>query len=337
MPEEVLPVAAWDAVGDRTTAEMVRMAYRLILGREPESEAAVQHGLSYRTVSQLRAAFLASDEFRPKIAAMLAHTVLPAQPLGAPALDVEWLADAPTAAALLAHVQRAWNRLGLERPHWSVLSSDNFLPEQIAANEKHFYASGADDTAQLVATLARHGASPATHPHILEFGCGVGRVTPHLARRFARVTALDVSASHMAMAKAQVERSDVANVTFQLVGAANFAMAAPFDLWFSRIVLQHNPPPIIAMILRRALACLAPDGLAVFQIPTYASMYRFRIADYLAAMDRSEGIEMHLLPQEVVFRLAAEAGCVPVEVVQDRAVGAGWISQTFTLRKRSGN
>jgi hypothetical protein len=111
-------------------------------------------------------------------------------------------------------------------------------------------------------------------------------------------------------------------------------MAEPFDVWFSYIVLQHNPPPVIAMVLRRALSMLAPGGVAIFQLPTHALGYRFDLAAYLAA-PVSDAIEVHCLPQSVVFRLAAEAGCVPLEVREDTAMGppSHWLSNSFVFAK----
>jgi SAM-dependent methyltransferase len=111
-------------------------------------------------------------------------------------------------------------------------------------------------------------------------------------------------------------------------------MTAPFDLWFSRIVLQHNSPPIIALILRRALSLLAPGGVAVFQVPTYAKNYAFMLDRYLGRLDQDGQIEMHVLPQHVVFAIAAEAGCVALEVLEDGSIGiANWQSSTFAVHK----
>jgi len=93
--------------------------------------------------------------------------------------------------------------------------------------------------------------------------------------------------------------------------------------------------------LRRAFALLRPGGLAVFQVPTYARGYAFRLAPYLAGLggggpDRAGEIEMHVLPQPVVFLLAREAGCDPLEVLEDLSAGPSmnWNSTTFVFRKR---
>ena len=309
----------------------------------------VKYSLTYVTVERLRAAFLRSPEFRgicqgemrlavtpPPLAQPAAIPSLPARvPLDASPLNIEWRADAATATALLAHVRDTWTRLGIEQPHWSAFPEERFRPDRIEANEAAFFASGGNDVAQLLAILRRNGVDPAALPRAFEFGCGIGRVTAHLARAFREVTVCDVSASHMAIAQDKVYESGARNLAFHLADSAEFGMAAPFDLWFSRIVLQHNPPPIIAMILRRAFALLAPGGIAVFQVPTYAAGYGFNIAAYLAGLGGEGQIETHVLPQPVVFQLAREAGCQTLEVLEDSSAGpAGhWNSTIFVMRK----
>lgn len=324
-------------MADELTPETVRLAYRLILGREPESEEVVAGSLGYGTLARLRAAFFASDEFNALVQGPLVqgHASPATVPLDAPPIAVETAIGPDAAATLLAHVERTWRRLGEEQPHWSVLSADQFKPDLIAENEGTFYASGADDAAMLLAVLRRHGFAPDQFPRLLEYGCGLGRVTAHLARVFPFVTACDISRSHLRQAERTLARAGATNVAFRLAGLPWFGMHDTFDLWFSRIVLQHNPPPVIAMILRRALACLAPGGLAVFQVPTYAVGYRFAVDEYLRGAGRQDGIEMHVLPQRIVFEIAREAGCAPLEVREDAAAGhpATWLSNLFAFRK----
>jgi SAM-dependent methyltransferase len=317
------------------TRESIHWAYRLLLGREAENESVVADALGYGSLAQLRQAFLDSPEFR----GMLESPQPQASrvPVDCPPQVIEWSTDGSTLSRLLDHVRKTWTKLGQEKPHWSVLSSDDFLPENIAATERAFFESGRSDLRSLLAVLARHGLSPDSFPRLFEFGCGLGRVTPFFAERFLEVTACDVSPSHMAVAQAVVRKAGRKNVSFELVNDVDFGMTRPFDLWFSRIVLQHNSPPIIAMILRQALALLAPGGLAVFQVPTYALGYSFSLSEYLANVGKDRGIEMHVLPQEVVFRLAREAGSFPLEVLDDGHAGPphAWQSNTFVFQKQS--
>ncbi len=308
------------------TAETIRDAYRLFLGRVP-SDSEVSHWARIPSVAELRNRFLASDEFAIKVRQLpIPNRIGPT----APRIRVDWRADAATEAHLLEHVRRTWIALGQEKAHWSVLSADQFLPDRIEKNREAFYRSGDGLVATLVATLARQGIAPDQLPHVVEFGCGVGRVTPHLAARFTAVTATDISHPHLEMAKA-VTKSP--NVHFALTELPDFGIPDGCDLWFSYIVLQHNPPPVMALILRRAFEALRPGGMAVFQVPVYASRYAFDLADYLRRPPSTE-IEMHCLPQSVVFALAAEAGCVPLEVREDNAIPTpGWVSYLFALQR----
>jgi hypothetical protein len=108
----------------------------------------------------------------------------------------------------------------------------------------------------------------------------------------------------------------------------------PVDLVFSVIVLQHNPPPLIAHVLRKLLGTLRPGGVAFFQVPTYARGYRFETAKYLRSKPRTDCVEMHVLPQAEVFSIVASSACETLEVLPDSCVGdPDWISNTFLVRK----
>ena len=80
---------------------------------------------------------------------------------------------------------------------------------------------------------------------------------------------------------------------------------------------------------------LLPEG-SLFQVPTYAVGYAFQVDRYLDDPGASQGIEMHCLPQQAVFQIAAEAGCVPLEIREDNDTGhpSVFVSNTFLFGKR---
>jgi hypothetical protein len=116
-------------------------------------------------------------------------------------------------------------------------------------------------------------------------------------------------------------------------GCGGFGMSASYDLWFNRLVLQYNPPPLIATILERALTLLRPRGLAIFQVRVYLAGYRFKIDEYLRQQANHGPSEMHLLPQSAILDLAHRAGCRLLEIRQEDSAGMPWISQFFTFEK----
>jgi len=312
----------------------IESVYRLLLGRSPHpDEIAIWR--TAQSMDSLRIATLRSDEFGALLCRVRndLRDPIPARlPINLPEAVVESEVTPPQMETLLQRVSQTWTQLGRDRPHWSVLSSDYFLPDKIEQTRCDFYASGSEDVDLIHQVLRRHAKVAPKCPRVVEYGCGVGRVTPHLADAFGNVTAIDISTTHMELARHAVGRR---TVDFRLARWPEFGMARPFDLWFSRLVLQHNPPPLIVLILRRAFELLAPGGMAVFQLPTFAAGYEFEVSRYLKHAPSEGTIEVHCLPQRTVFEVAAEAGCVPVEIREDMDMGPPncWLSNTFVFAK----
>ncbi len=325
--------------------EVVTAAFRLILGRSPESPETLAHHRRFPSEAALRRALLKSREFATLYARMSAEEIAQkaAQPEAAKAAahaderpgtvplllargilpemgPVETTAAPEAEAALWARVEASWRRMGEDAAHWSVLTHDLFRPERLEENRAAFEATAAVEGVLIDAALERAGGIDPSGLHALEIGCGVGRATRALAERVARVTAVDISAPHLAVAARELAAAGHAHVTLRHVTrVADYGDLGPVDLAYSRLVLQHNPPPIQAAILARVFAALAPGGLAVLQVVTYGRHYTYRVADDLRA--KAGAMEMHVLPQAEIFRLMAEAGVVPLEVQEDFAAG----------------
>ncbi len=316
------------------TREQVVQAYRLILGREPENEEVIEHHIgTHEDVDSLRMAMLQSAEFRQ--AALASSWLLPMDEC--PRIDVETaVAGERELRALFERVAGSWNAFGASEPYWSVLTGEEFRMDRFDEHAQEYLGSGESDVTRLLAWLERNGIKPASLAMCLEYGCGTGRITRWLAGRFERVWACDISEPHLKLAREYLAGAGCGNVELALVsGVASLDELPSADLVFSVIVLQHNPPPLIAHVLRRLLDVLRPGGVAFFQVPTYARGYRFKVADYLRSRPRTDRVEMHLLPQRDVFSIAAASGCETLEVLPDGCVGdPDWISNTFLVRKR---
>ena len=310
--------------------EMVTWAYRLFLDREPESLEAVKSFAGRDRTSDIRFVFQGSDEYRARNAFFLRDV------RSKDRRAIESHASDSDKKLICDFVASVWMDLGREMPHWSVLSSNQFRPDNISASQNEFYDSGSDDVDVLLSAFARTGMDPCGIGHVVEFGCGVGRVTKFLADEFAHVSAIDISSSHLLLAEQRLGGLKIDNVAFIQAEFPDFGLPDAYDLWVSRIVLQHNPPPIIQMILERALTGLRAGGVAVFQVPTYAPNYTFSARQYVESLgEKTRGIEMHCLPMEDVFEIVCDSNCVPLEVTRDDAVSdPGWISTQFVVRKR---
>ena len=304
--------------------EIVVWAYQKLLGRDPESEEVIAEKLAFSSPFAVVKAIVDTAEFALRNARYMDKYAGP--------LDVEWRAEPAVLTTLRAHISETWRRLGEERPYWSVLTGPEFLTVSTAEQKQTFYDSGADDLRMLLATLSRIGRRPEEFPEVFEFGCGLGRVTSHLCKQFSHVVAADISPPHLALARLALNELGAANVDLKYATALDFGMSEPYDLWFNQLVLQHNPPPLVAAILERALMLLRPQGLAIFQMPVYLAGYRFKIEEYLRQPASDTPFEMHLLPQSAILDLAHHAGCRLLEIRQEN-VAAPLISQFFTFEK----
>lgn len=318
------------ALSAKATPEDVRACYRLILGREPENDEVVERHLAGGpTLAAVRMRFFNSAETRN-----LVPSRPPTLPLAPQRLQVEVDASPEVLTAMLARTASYWEQIGTEAPHWSVLTQDRFRPDEIPRHKAAFYATGNHDSTLVSDLLARHGMTPDELPLCVEYGCGVGRATLALANVFKRIIACDISAPHLALARKEAAARQVKNVAWHRGTQEQLMPRGRWNLWYSRLVLQHNPPPVMAHLLRLAFRGLAPGGVAIFQLPTHCIGYRFSIERYMTRPDEPN-MEMHVLPQATVFALAAEARLEILEVREDSSVGArtNWLSNLFVLRR----
>ena len=231
--------------------EEVIWCYRLLLGREPESRDIVLQHMKCDNRSALVRGFLGSEEFASGLAAWI-----PRLPLATDKIDVEVDATDSQLARLNKRIRLEWSHLGIERPHFSVLSAPQFLPENIESSITDFWASGEAEVASLERVLERHQFSSAKAKTCVEYGCGVGRVTAALARRFGRVYAYDISPAHLALAKKHLAENRIDNVDLILCAEQSLQELSSCDFFYSCIVFQHNPPPVILRLVETALEAL---------------------------------------------------------------------------------
>jgi SAM-dependent methyltransferase len=327
-----------------------RALYGVFLFRDPDPAgfaSAIQQLRSGRTVEDLLNWCLRSPEFAarwqrfiatyvgPQAAPAPGQSAVPLRyvPLDAAVMHVECHASTSELAELIHRIGEAWTSMGSTRPYHSVLSAENFLPENINKEATDaFWASGSKEVARVQSMLMKHGFDSTTSKICVEYGCGVGRVTSPLARTFKEVYAYDVSTTHLEIARARAVHS---NIEFFLCTHDIFRTGLKnCDFFYSNIVFQHNPPPLILKVISLALEALRPGGIAVFQVPTYGLGYSFSIREYLDSPKHND-MEMHALPQPEIFALIAAASCELREVREDGHIGriGQWISNTFVVRR----
>lgn len=321
------------------TKEEISLAYQLFLGRDPES-ADVVNSLSQtaHTTQQLREVFIKSPEFVNRMADLLQkpQTMRHRHPFALPQIPVQTEAPEELMAQMFERIHKEWEHLGATEPYWSVVTQPQYYQVEFEAHREQFYSSGNQACQTFLAALRRCGVNPSTLGTCLEVGCGVGRVTGFLAAAFGKVIAADISAQHLQIAQNHLRGQGIANVEFaHWQSVQQLQELPPLDAVMSVITLQHNPPPVMAWMLKQLLQRLRPGGVAYFQVPTYRNGYLFELERYLHSSPPST-LEMHFLPQQAVFALVADCACLCLEVREDAMVGDEdkMLSNTFLVQKR---
>ncbi len=306
--------------------ELVAACYRVLLGRNPENEGVLREK-TLQTYDQLLETFINCEEYINR-----APNQTKIQYMTAPS-EIEVRVEAAELAEMFERIRIEWSELGDTDPYWSVLTEDAFRKNAISPEATaEFYATGSEAARTIDIVARRCGTVVAPSGVCLEFGCGVGRVTSHLARRFRQVIAVDISPSNLALCEKNLRDNDISNVETILIKSPDEVKALPgFDFLNSTIVFQHNPPPVQRYLLSTLLSKLSRGGSFLFQIPTQLPGYRFRISEYLAS--RARGMEMHCLPMAEIFRVFAEQRLTPLEVLLDGWTGLYGSHSFFGVRQ----
>jgi len=317
------------------SADDVRYGYRFMLGREVESDDVIQNALlAYPTFEALRAALLASEEFRFAQAVRAGSALRHPFP-DAPPQVVTRLTPAQRARLITATIAQRI-ALGETEPHWSTMPQDAFRAARMDETTRAaFEETGKVEVERFLAALKRGGIAPGQLRHCVELGCGVGRLTRVLAGALPRVTGTEVSASHLAVARSGLDAAGLETLNLVLLnGAAAFERVPRCDALVSIGWLQLLPPPVACYFLERMLERLNPGGIAYLQLVTGLLGYAY---DAATAEPPAPGeVQTHAIPQPALFALLAEQGCNLVEIREDPATSPQLLSNTLLARKQSG-
>lgn len=158
-----------------------------------------------------------------------------------------------------------WEALGEIDPLYAILSAPSAKHGEW--DEQAFLATGQADADRVMAACEALGL-PRHHRASFELGCGVGRITRALARRFDRSVGVDISQAMIDRAVSMnADRGNCEWFVNDVPDLRAFDDGA-FDLVLSFIVLQHVPDRVaISSYLREMARILAPGGALVVQMP----------------------------------------------------------------------
>ena len=245
-------------------------------------------------------------------------------------------------------LKTTWAELGRVDPLWAVATREETRGGKWDLHE--FCQTGEQDVARYYQLLRTHGFCPSRLNHILDFGCGVGRLSVAWSSRAEFVTGVDISPSMIG--KGQALLAGVKNVHLQVNEEPNLKCFpdAEFDLICSHICLQHMAWPIAAGYLREFGRVCRPEGWVAFQLPARqltvisGSQIRKKLVDLLPfGLDRvyrrwRRGcpviFEMHYTRPLLVHQTALESGLTELHREPDRSAGESIESFIYLFQKK---
>jgi SAM-dependent methyltransferase len=139
-----------------------------------------------------------------------------------------------------------------------------FIIDHYEGPPELFYASGAKHWADMKEALVYFGAwayEPRRRDVGIEIGCGVGRMTIHVARDFHEFRAYDISARMISHAP------PLPNGFYVAGGAADIAYLKQYaDYVLSMLVFQHMPRATFLEYVDEAHEALRPGGIFCTQM-----------------------------------------------------------------------
>jgi len=239
--------------------------------------------------------------------------------------------------AHFTRLRQVWETLGEEDPLWAVVSRPDKRGGRWELQD--FLATGREDVARFRSALHALPAAPDRFAHVLDFGCGVGRLSLAWADHADRVTGVDISEPMVRQARRLA--ADRPQLEFVVNPRPDLSVFpdATFDLCFSHICLQHMPWSLAAGYLREFARVCRPGGWLAFQLPSRPqagsaqARFRQRLIDALpfglgAAYRRwrhgsSTVFEVYYTLPDTVTRTLREAGIRPLAQIPDQSAGEG--------------
>jgi SAM-dependent methyltransferase len=135
-----------------------------------------------------------------------------------------------------------WEKWGARDPYFAVLTDPKYRTAVLNDSVvDEFFESGRLHVDYVISRCAAILGGPFRPARVLDFGCGVGRVTIPMAKIAERVVGLDVSVSMLREAHSNAQRFGIENIELGSSDDDLSKAEGEFDLVHSTIVLQHIP------------------------------------------------------------------------------------------------
>jgi ubiquinone/menaquinone biosynthesis C-methylase UbiE len=222
----------------------------------------------------------------------------------------------------LKELQRNWEGLAQVDPLWAICTDPSKSHNRWTS--EGLFATGRKEVKVVLGHAARIGVSIDRTSPVLDFGCGIGRLTRALAEYFPECCGVDISPTMIHLA--QELNRDLPHCRFLLNEVAELKDLSEnyFGFIYTSVVLQHIAAPHSHKYIAELVRVLKPGGMLIFQLPeelrankVTKSRIRLALRSRLQSIFSAQKpciMEMHCIRESVIRKLIAQSGAQVIDV-----------------------
>lgn len=246
----------------------------------------------------------------------------------------------------LEALQKNWNKAGKEDPYYAILSDPQKMGNKWGIDD--FFNTGVKEIDTIMKYIESLGIE-IQQRNVLDFGCGIGRLTQPLNNYFDEVYGIDIAPSMIELANKYNCHIDKCKYFLNESDDLKLFNDNYFDFIYTNIVLQHIEPKYTKKYLLEFIRILAPGGILIFQLPS-DKVHIQRIAvikeliknilpsillNLYRKLKKGKGtiIEMYGIKKEEIVTFLEEHGVMIIDISQDYSAGKDWLSFRYCVMK----
>ncbi|MEA2765032.1 MAG: hypothetical protein QOK07_1436, partial [Gemmatimonadaceae bacterium] len=213
----------------------------------------------------------------------------------------------------LDHLEKSWSAVARR----DLLQAILYRRDQPWTKEA-FFQTGKDDFARIKSISSAHGIAIGDQTDILDFGCGIGRLSLPAAAIARSVIGVDISEEMIRRAPTFVAGRTPPLYLRCRSADLDLISSSSIDVVMSLITFQHMSPMLGAIYVRGFARILRPNGLLIFDVASKKASERtlaealpswaYKVCQNVRASCTSYGkIRMHAWPDGAVQALIGQA------------------------------
>lgn len=240
-----------------------------------------------------------------------------------------------------------WEGLAKKDPFWAVLT----WPEKSGGRwtKEEFLNDGKKEVEAVLIKLNSLNLLPNKYT-MLDFGCGLGRLSYSFAEVFQQVQAIDVSTTMISQAKKLCETKTSIQFFINQKDDLEILQSESLDFVYTSLTLQHMKPEYSMKYLTEFYRLLKKNGVIMFQLPDaelingnrrhtlkmkIKKLLPNRFVDFYKKLrfGRAPRMEMYGVKKDQVVVFLSQLGFEVVEVSENKQAGDEWISRQYIAQK----